>query len=183
MMEARDSSSNTELMYLIASRGANKTMMDWNGFVLPGGGDPYNTCGKFRFVFCGKDLCGKRLLNSCKRLSCPVCCKKAGSSIADKVSTRIWSYGNMINKLSKGRRSPKSSHIVESISPDSIFWSYGKQKQLKLLSKIRKDVGIQGGVEILHPWRFEEKKNKSICIGSYPFSMFWMVKKKCIINY
>ncbi len=152
--------TNTSHIYELAKRSEWKLMLDFQGYVLPGSADAYETCGKWRFSKCREHNYGKRIVHSCNRLSCPICVQKAGQKIAKKIERRICLYGLMVQKTTNQRRNPKPSHVVESITADDIFWSYSKSKQQRILKEMRKIAGIQGGVSITHYWRFESGKTK-----------------------
>ena len=152
--------TNTAHIYELAKRSEWKLMLDFQGYTLPGGADPYETCGKWRFSKCREHSYGKRIVHSCNRLSCPACVQRAGQRIAKKIERRICLYGLMVQKTTNHRRNPKPSHVVESIPADDIFWSYSKSKQQRILKKMRTIAGIQGGVSVTHYWRFETGKTK-----------------------
>ena len=165
--------SNTGYLYGMAEKSTWKTMLDFQGYTLPGTADPHITCGTWRFTKCPEHNYGKRIIHSCNRLSCPICVRKAGQRIAKKIERRIWLFGLMVRKTSNFRRNPLPSHVIESIQADDIFWTYSKSKQQRILQEMRKIAGITAGVSITHYWRFEPGKlnpyvsihNHLICYG------------------
>jgi len=46
--------------------------------------------------------------------------------------------------------------VIEAIEPKSDFWNYPKEKQNRILKKMRILAGISGGVVINHLWRFDK---------------------------
>ena len=167
--------SNTSHLYKLAKDAAWKTMLDFQGYVLPGTGDPHPTYGTWRFSVCREHSYGKRIVHSCNRLSCPTCVQKAGQRIAKKIERRIWLYRLMIQKITNQQRNSKPSHIVESIPADDVFWTWGKSKQQRVLKEMRRIAGITGGVSVTHYWRFEDgKKNPYVSIHNHLIAFGWV---------
>lgn len=167
--------SNTEYLYDLAKDSTWKTMLDFQGYVLPGTGDPYKTCGTWRFSKCREHNYGKRIVHSCNRLSCSTCVQKAGQRIAKKIERRIWLYRLMIQKTTNQKRNDKPSHVVESIPTDDIFWSWSKSKQQRVLKEMRKIAGIRGGVSVTHYWRFKDgKTNPYVSIHNHLICFGWI---------
>jgi len=152
--------TNTGRMWACALMGIWKTMMDKDGWKLPATFDSYNICGKGFFKICSPDEFVKRFVYHCGRIGCEVCAKRAGARIAKKIERRIWLYGLKIKYLTKGRKNPLSSHVIEAIDPKSDFWNWNKEKQVSTLKKIRKLAGITGGAEINHLWAFDKSDLK-----------------------
>ena len=148
--------TNTGRMWACALMGIWKTMMDKDGWKLPATFDSYNICGKGFFKACFNDRFAKRFVYHCGRIGCEICAKRAGSRIAKKIERRITLYSLRIQKLSKGRKNPLASHVIESIEPNSEFWNYTKEKQNRILKKMRIIAGISGGCVINHLWRFDK---------------------------
>lgn len=148
--------TNTGRMWTCALMGIWKTMMDYKGWKLPATFQAYNICGKGYFKACLSDKFARRFVYHCGRIGCEVCAKRAGSRIAKKIERRITLYSLRIQKLSKGRKTPLASHVIESIEPNSEFWNYTKEKQNRLLKKMRIIAGIRGGCVINHLWRFNK---------------------------
>ena len=148
--------SNTGRMWACALMGIWKLMLSKDGWKLPATFDSYNICGKLGFKACFADGIGKGFVYHCGRIGCEVCAKRAGARIAKKIERRITLYSLRIQKLSKGRRTPLSSHVIEAVNPNSEFWDYTKEKQNRLLKRMRVIAGISGGCVINHPWRFDK---------------------------
>ncbi|RZD43722.1 MAG: hypothetical protein CXT78_07705 [Thaumarchaeota archaeon] len=148
--------TNTGRMWACALMGIWKTMIDIDGLKLPATFDSYNICGKLGFKSCSVDGIGKGFFYHCGRIGCEVCAKRAGARIAKKIERRVTLYSLRIQKLSKGRRTPLASHVVEAVNPNSEFWTYTKEKQNRLLKRMRRIAGISGGCVISHPWRFDK---------------------------
>jgi len=148
--------TNTGRMWACALAGIWKTMIDVDGWKLPATFDSYNICGKGFFKACFNDNYAKRFVYHCGRIGCEICAKRAGSRIAKKIERRITLYSLRIQKLSKGRKTPLSSHVIESIEPKSEFWNYSREKQNRLLKRMRVLAGITGGCVINHLWRFDK---------------------------
>jgi len=148
--------TNTGRMWACALMGIWKTMFDVNGWKLPATFNKYNICGKGFFKICSPDNFGKRFVYHCGRIGCEVCAKRAGARIAKKIERRITLYGLRTKKLSKGRKNPLSSHVIEAVEPKSEFWNYPKEKQNRILKRMRILAGISGGVVINHLWRFDK---------------------------
>ena len=148
--------TNTGRMWACALMGIWKTMMDKDGWKLPATFDSYNICGKAGYKTCQADLYGKRFVYHCGRIGCEVCAKRAGARIAKKIERRITLYGLRTKHLSKGRKNPLPSHVIEAIEPKSEFWNYPREKQNRILKKMRILAGISGGVVINHLWRFDK---------------------------
>jgi hypothetical protein len=143
-------------MWACALMGIWKTMMSKDGWKLPATFDSYNICGKGSFKSCSLDNVAKSFVYHCGRIGCEVCAKRAGARIAKKIERRITLSSLRIQKLSKGRRNPLASHVIESIEPNSEFWSYSKEKQNRVLKRMRIIAGISGGCVINHLWRFDK---------------------------
>jgi len=148
--------SNTGRIWAMVLAGIWKTMMDKDGMKLPGTYDSYPICGKGFFKACFNDKFAKRFVYHCGRIGCEICAKRAGARIAKKIERRITLYGLRIKKISNGRKTPLASHVIESIEPNSKFWNYTKEKQNRILKKMRIIAGISGGCVIPHPWRFDK---------------------------
>lgn len=148
--------TNTGRMWECALMGVWKTMMGKDGWKLPATFDSYNICGTGFFKMCSADNYAKRFVYHCGRIGCEICAKRAGSRIAKKIERRVWLYGLRVKHLTKGRRNPLASHVIEAIDPKDNFWNLPKEKQTVLLKKIRKLAGISGGVEINHLWTFDK---------------------------
>lgn len=148
--------TNTGRMWACALTGIWKTMMDKDGWKLPATFDSYNICGKGFFKACFNDRFAKRFVYHCGRIGCEICAKRAGSRIAKKIERRITLYSLKIRHETRGRKNPLASHIIESIEPNSEFWNYSKEKQNRLLKKMRIIAGITGGCVINHLWRFDK---------------------------
>jgi len=148
--------TNTGRMWACALMGIWKTMMDKDGWKLPATFDSYNICGKGFFKACFNDRFAKRFVYHCGRIGCEICAKRAGSRIAKKIERRITLYSLRIQKISKGRKNPLASHVIEAIEPNSEFWNYTKEKQNRVLKKMRVIAGISGGCVINHLWRFDK---------------------------
>jgi len=167
--------SNTTHLYEMAQNAQWRLMIDFQGYTLPGGADPHESCGTWRFSKCREHNYGKRFIHSCNRLSCPTCVKRTGQKIAKKLERRIWLYRLMMQKTTSKRQNPKPSHIVESIPADDIFWSYSKSKQQRILKEMRKIAGITGGVSVTHYWRFESGKlNPYVSIHNHLIAFGWV---------
>lgn len=140
---------------------------DWS---LPGHGEAYDSCGKWRFEGCldvdnhhGKVFLGldgvvnfvrgglafiRRFEMSCGCASCPVCYEKWAASAAHRIVARIksWSGGG------------KPIHLVVSPCVDDILGlSFDKLRRKAYV--IAKKSGFYGGSCIFHPWR--ERDNGS----------------------
>ena len=150
--------TNTGRMWACALMGIWKTMMDKDGWKLPATFDKYNICGMAGYKTCNPHVIAKRFVYHCGRIGCEVCAKRAGARIAKKIERRITLYGLRIQKLSKGRRNPLASHVIESIEPNSDFWNWTKEKQNRILKKMRIIAGISGGCVIDHKWRFDKSE-------------------------
>ncbi len=148
--------TNTGRMWACALMGIWKTMMSKDGWKLPATFDSYNICGKGSFKSCSLDNVAKRFVYHCGRIGCEVCAKRAGARIAKKIERRVTLYSLRIQKLSKGRSNPLASHIIESIEPNSEFFNYSKEKQNRVLKRMRIIAGISGGCVINHLWRFDK---------------------------
>ena len=141
---------------MLALSGIWKTMLDVDGWKLPATFNKYNICGKGYFKICSIDNFARKFVYHCGRIGCEICAKRAGARTAKKIERRIWLYGLRIKHITKGRRKPLPSHIIEAIDPKSDFWNWHKQKQTETLKKIRKLVGLSGGAEINHLWAFDK---------------------------
>ena len=148
--------TNTGRRWVYALMGFYKTMMDIDGWKLPATFDKYNICGMAGYKTCNVDGVAKRFIYHCGRIGCEICAKRAGARIAKKIERRITLYGLRTQKLSKGRRNPLSSHVIEAIEPKSEFWNYPKERQNRILKKMRIIAGISGGCVIDHKWRFDK---------------------------
>lgn len=148
--------TNTGRMWACALMGIWKTMMDYEGWKLPATFDSYNICGKGFFKACLSDKFAKRFVYHCGRIGCEICAKRAGARIAKKIERRITLYSLRIQKLTKGRKIPLASHVIESIEPNSEFWNYTREKQNRILKRMRVIAGIRGGCVINHLWRFDK---------------------------
>ncbi|MDF2426304.1 MAG: hypothetical protein OPY04_00005, partial [Nitrosopumilus sp.] len=148
--------TNTGRIWACALMGVWKTMMDYEGWKLPATSQAYNICGQGYFKACLVDGFAKRFVYHCGRLRCEVCAKRAGARIAKNVERRITLYSLRIQKLSKGRKNPLASHVIESIEPNSEFWNYSREKQNRILKRMRAIAGIRGGCVINHKWRFDK---------------------------
>jgi hypothetical protein len=146
--------TNTGRMWAMALMGIWKTMIDVDGWKLPATYNHYNICGKLGFKLCLVDHVGKGFVYHCGRIGCDVCAKRAGARIAKKIERRITLYSLRIQKITKGRSNPLASHVIESVEPNSEFWNYPKEKQNRLLKRMRRIAGISGGCVINHKWRF-----------------------------
>ncbi len=152
--------TSTGQMWANALMGIWKTMIDVDGWKLPATFDSYNICGKGVFKTCSVDGIGKRFVYHCGRIGCEICAKRAGARIAKKIERRITLYALRIQKLSKSRKNPLASHVIEAIDPKSEFWNYPKEKQNRILKKMRIIAGISGGCVINHLWAFDKSKAK-----------------------
>ena len=152
--------TSTGRMWACALIGVWKTMMDKDGWKLPATFDSYNICGKGFFKICSLDKFVKRFVYHCGRIGCEVCAKRAGARMAKKIERRIWLYGLRTRHLTKGRKNPLPSHVIEAIDPKDDFWNWKKEKQVSTLKKIRKLAGISGGAEINHLWAFDKSDLK-----------------------
>jgi len=152
--------SSTQRMWACALMGVWKTMVDVDGWKLPATFNKYNICGKGFFKRCREDNFVRKYVYHCGRLGCEVCAKRAGARASKKIEKRIWLYGLRIQKISKGRRNPLPSHIIEAVDAKDDFWKLPKEKQTTLLKKIRKEVGLIGGAEINHLWAFDKSDLK-----------------------
>lgn len=148
--------TNTQRVWMLALLGIWKTMLDVDGWKLPATFNKYKICGKGYFKICPQDDFVRKYVYHCGRIGCEICAKRAGARTAKKIERRIWLYGLRIKHITKGRRNPLPSHIIEAIDPKSEFWNWHKQKQIETLKKIRKKVGISGGAEINHLWAFDK---------------------------
>jgi len=182
--------TNTGRMWACALAGIWKTMIDVNGSKLPATFASYNICGKGVFKTCPIDNVGKRFVYHCGRIGCEVCAKRAGARIAKKIERRITLYALRIQKLSKGRKNPLASHVIEAIDPKSEFWDWSKEKQNRKLKEMRKIAGISGGCVIPHPWRFDKSDltpiysphNHLICFGWIKENASQLIKKELKID-
>jgi len=152
--------TNTARMWMVALTGIWKTMIDVDGWKLPATFNKYSICGKGFFKRCQSHNFVRGFVYHCGRIGCEVCAKRAGARASKKIERRIWLYSLKIKHFTKGRRNPLPSHIIEAIDPKSEFWSWNKQKQIEIIRKIRKMVGISGGVEISHLWAFDKSAMK-----------------------
>ncbi len=152
--------TNTGRMWACALIGVWKTMMDKDGWKLPATFDSYNICGKGFFKICSLDKFVKRFVYHCGRIGCEICAKRAGSRMAKKIERRIWLYSLRTKHLTKGRKNPLPSHVIEAIDPKDDFWNWKKEKQVSTLKKVRKLAGISGGAEINHLWAFDKSDLK-----------------------
>ena len=115
---------------------------------------------------------------------------KLKTRTAKKIERRIWLYRLYIQKITKGRKNPYPSHIIEAIDPKDDFWNWSKQKQTETLRKIRKCVGIFGGAEINHLWAFDKSNFKEfyrphkhlICFGWLKSNHTQIIKDEFGIN-
>jgi len=148
--------TNTGRMWACALSGIWKTMFDIDGSKLPACFNSYNICGMAGYKTCNVDGIGKRFIYHCGRLGCEICAKRAGARIAKKIERRVTLYGLRTQKLSKGRKNPLASHLIESIEPHSEFYDWSKEKQNRTLKKMRIIAGISGGCVINHLWRFDK---------------------------
>ena len=148
--------TNTGRMWACALMGIWKTMFDVDGWKLPATFDKYNICGKAGYKICNSDEFAKRFVYHCGRIGCETCAKRAGARIAKKIERRITLYGLRVQKLSKGRKNPLASHVIESIEPNSEFWNWSREKQNRILKRMRVIAGISGGCVISHFWRFDK---------------------------
>ena len=137
--------SDTDYLYSIAESQKWRLMLDYKGYSLPGVADPHPTCGSWRFSKCPDHDYIKRINHSCNMMSCPIYVRKAGSRIATKIGKRIWQFGLGEQSITKGRKNPKPSHVIESIGAGSEFWGYSASKKQRTLSQMRKLAGIRGG--------------------------------------
>jgi len=180
--------TNTGRMWALALMGIWKTMIDVNGWKLPATFDSYNICGKGVFKTCNPDGIGKRFVYHCGRIGCEVCAKRAGARISKKIERRITLYSLRIQKLTKGRKNPLSSHIIEAIDPKSVFWNYTKEKQNRIMKEMRKIAGISGGCVINHLWAFDNFKpfkrphKHLICFGWLKENASELIKKQLGID-
>jgi len=182
--------TNTGRMWACALAGIWKTMMDKDGWKLPATFDKYNICGKAGYKTCNPDVIGKRFVYHCGRIGCETCAKRAGARIAKKIERRITLYGLRIQKLSKGRKNPLASHVIESIEPNSEFWNWSREKQNRILKKMRIIAGITGGCVINHLWRFDKSDltpiysphKHLICYGWIKENASELIKKELKID-
>jgi len=148
--------TNTGRMWMAALMGVWKTMMDVDGWKLPGTFNKYNICGKGSFKMCSEHNFVRGFVYHCGRIGCEICAKRAGSRAAKKIERRIWLYGLKMKFDSKDRRNPLASHIIEAIDPRSEFWTWSETKRVQVIKRIRKRVGITSGAEINHLWAFDK---------------------------
>ena len=155
--------TNTGRMWACALKGIWKTMIDVDGSKLPATFDSYNICGKGFFKICqlGCNF-ARRFVYHCGRIGCEVCAKRAGARLAKKIERRIWLYGLRTKHITKGRKTPLPSHVIEAIDPKSEFWNFPKEKQNRILKKMRIIAGISGGCVINHLWAFDKSDLKPI---------------------
>ena len=127
----------------------------WNGFGLPGQGQPLFSCEKWGFKGClnhyehegGKNFVMMYQKN-CARSSCVLCVESWANRIANRITQRVQKWMEISHR--------KSSHVVISI-PDNMRLKPLKEIK-KELKKVKKMVGINADAAILHPFRFEGGK-------------------------
>jgi hypothetical protein len=123
-----------------------------SGWLLPGQGVPYASCGQFKtYEGClaidkhpdGKARI-KRVHHTCYRLSCPVCMESAVTRASDRAVHRIESY------LEAYPEAGKTLHLT--ISPPQVrsaSYVNTRRKAARLLEL----AGISAGVMVYHPFR------------------------------
>jgi hypothetical protein len=128
---------------------ANKTIESYNErieFVLPGQGEPYDSCGKFFFKGHLADPGSVHYLkakHSCHRFDCPICWHDWQRREALEASDRLNYYSDMYKR--------KIVHYVISPPQSVEYHTYSTYRSLrKEAYKISKFRGIKGGIMIFH---------------------------------
>jgi len=94
----------------------------------------------------------------CGRISCQTCFSASIQKMAMEITNRMWSYALFKkSKLHANRRERIFNHIVVSIpSSDWPLLNHpsGVRKLREKMIRMLEDVGITGGIQITHLWRF-----------------------------
>lgn len=109
---------------------------------MVGSGDECEPSGWTIVAHCPK--CGHKVnlvQHGCGRNSCPACARKWGRRAAERAAARTW--GAMFAGVEKW----KPRHITFDL--DECSWDAAKKKAA--------DIGVTGGVLVLHPWRLKDE--------------------------
>ena len=122
----------------------------YNGWIFPGKGEAYPTCGTFHVVGCLTHNPGyfKRIKDTCDRAECPDDYKIWLVRSTKYITKRI--------KVGEPNRYRKPIHVT--VSPGKDAWSKfdsldGYRKTRRKAIRIAKKAGMIGGALIFHPYR------------------------------
>lgn len=132
----------------------------WNGYSLPGQGHKLITCHKLGLRGClnkGEHPEGKYFVRGfkkqCYRSSCPLCVESWANRLANSSTRRIWAYRE--KRVREGIPYVNPFHYVVSF-PESMHNL--DVKQLKKFARwAKKQVGITGSGDMIHPWDFDKE--------------------------
>lgn len=142
-----------------------RSSLGFDGWELPGHGDPYPDCGAIRFRGClnvadhhpldktldDSDRTGLAFVQayrrSCMRASCPKCYEAWAAREAGRLEHRLTYY--------RGRWG-RPVHV--SVNPEPSLWILPFSKLRSLAIRIVKQAGIVGGSMIYHPFRQDDNK-------------------------
>jgi len=127
----------------------------YNGWIFPGQGEAYPTCGTFHVVGCLVHNPGyfKRIKDTCDRAECPEDYKIWLIRSTKYITKRI--------RVGAPNRYRKPIHVT--VSPDQASWpsfqnTEGYRKIRRKAIRIAKNAGMIGGALIFHPYR-EDSNN------------------------
>ena len=147
--------SNTEFLFEEAINHESWKKFSWNGFKLPGQGDPYRTCGKWSILGClnthlhkGQGNYFQPYMKNCSRSSCSECVESWANREANRSVRR---HSKRIKVLGG-----KASHVT--FSPPLWAKSWDFKRMDTEFKKISKQVGMTGASVIFHPARFDKEK-------------------------
>jgi len=134
----------------------------WEGYSLPGQGHKLITCHKLGLKGClnsSEHKEGKHFVRGfkkqCYRSSCPLCVESWANRLGNSSTRRIWAYRE--KRMKERIRFANPFHYV--ISFPEPMWGLDV-KQLKKFSRwVRKQVGITGSCDMIHPWTFDKENN------------------------
>ncbi len=135
----------------------NGKEISYDGWKLPSTEPKKDDCGKWKFKGClnveahkNSEFKGKVFVKtfqkSCFRSSCELCVKKWSGREANKATKRIEKYSELSKKPAK--------HII--VSVPSWYYHLAYKELKKIVYRVLKKVGAQGGAMIFHPFRFNQ---------------------------
>ena len=151
----------------------------YNGWIFPGQGEAYPTCGTFHVVGCLTHNPGyfKRIKDTCDRAECPDDYKIWLIQSTKYITKRI--------KAGEPNRYRKPIHVT--VSPDKRAWSRfdqteGYRKTRRKAIRIAKKAGLIGGALIFHPYREDNKQKWYFSPHFHILGYGWIVQTKAIYD-
>ncbi|QMU54600.1 MAG: hypothetical protein GKS07_06745 [Nitrosopumilus sp.] len=147
--------SSTKHIFEESIRQSSWSNFSWNGFRLPGQGEPYRTCNKWSVIGClnsylhnGKGNYFQPYKKTCSRSSCSECVEAWANKQANRAVRRHVKRMKVLGG--------KTSHVVFSPPLSAVSWDYKKMDSE--FKRIAKQVGMTGASVIFHPARFDKQK-------------------------